>query len=155
LAVLGGGKPRRPDRPTLESRKAAAANQAPPPPSEDNTPPSDAAGGGCSGSSGDGGNGDGGRKRKEPEDEEEEEEEDIEGFAFSLGLVIAATAGSFVEGLVTPSANPYAIVESLPAGIRHVALNEAYHVGLGMIEKDNEDEDEEMPSPPSSPPANQ
>ena len=124
------GRPARP-RPGVNSRKAASQPQ--PPPSEDNIPPSDAAGGG-SGSGGDGGNGGGGEKRKAPDDDEdeddedeeeqdeEEEEKDIEDVAFSLGLVIAATAGSFVEGLVTPSANPYDIVESLSAGIRHVAL---------------------------------
>ena len=67
--------------------------------------------------------------------------------------IIAATAESFGEGLVTPSANPYVFVETLTAGIRaHVALNETYHIGLGMMgdEDNDEDADEEMPSPPTS-----
>ena len=74
-------------------------------------------------------------------DEDEEEVEDIEGFASALGQVVAATAGSFAEGLATPSARHrvYAFVATLAAGIRNVAVNEAYHFGLAVMGQDDDD----------------
>ena len=70
---------------------------------------------------------------KEVEEEDEEEVDDIKGFAFELSQVIAATAGGFVEGLATPSANRYAFVATLAAGIRNVVVNEANHFGLAIM----------------------
>ena len=81
--------------------------------------------------------------------EEEEEEKDVEEFAFTLGHVIAATAGAFAC-LATTSSDPNSFISTLAFGIRHVAVNEAFHLGLGMIDDEDDDEDEEMPSPPSS-----
>ena len=75
-----------------------------------------------------------------------------------MGQVIAVTAGAIDNlfgGEATSSGVPYAFVSTLPLGIRYVALMEACNVGMAMMEEDDETEDEEMPSPPSSPPANQ
>ena len=94
----------------------------------------------------------------EEEDEEEEEDEDVERLAVTLGNVIAATAGAIDNlfgGEATSSGVPHAFVSTLPLGIRYVTLMEACNVGMAMMGNDDMDEDEEMPSPPSSPPANQ
>ena len=111
-----------------------------------------------------GGNGDGGEKRKAPDDneeedddddeeedeevEEEEEEKNVERLAVTLGHAIAATAGAF-DDIGEPS-DPYIFVSTLPLGLRHVALMEAYHVGLAMMGNDDMDEemdmDEKMPN---------